>query len=141
MKDLALKVVNTLRSIKNGKTSPAASSERMVTVICIESLDELTVWRREQKLITQPYWTAGLLEEVENSIAENYNLSEGIALKVVVAEELVADGGNDEEEEERRVYFLERKACKRTTVVGRAGLCAVECEGATAASAEAATPI
>ena len=48
------------------------------------------------------YWTAGLLDEVENSISEGYNLCEGIALRVVVVEKMVGDGGNDEERGRRK---------------------------------------
>ena len=56
-------------------------------MFCRESLDELTVWHRDQKLMAKPYWTAGLLNEVENNISDVYNLREGIAMRLVVSEE------------------------------------------------------
>ena len=78
-------------------------------MFCKESLDELTIWHREQHLMAQTYWAAGLRGEVENSISKGYNLCEGMALRVVVAKELVGNGGNDEEEGRERVDFWDEK--------------------------------
>ena len=51
------------------------------------------------------HWTAGLLNEVGNSISEVYNPCEVITLRVVIFEKLVGNDGNDKEEEEERVHF------------------------------------
>ena len=67
----------------------------MGPVVCKEALDELVIWHREQRLMPQTYWTAGLLDEVKNSISEGYNLCDGIVLRMAVVEKLVGNGEND----------------------------------------------